>query len=156
LETNKFIDSKFRMVILAAKRARQLLQGGRKKIDMNAENPLTIAIEELNRGLVGYEITDGSPRKPDLSIFGDAPDENETDEVDAGVNAYGMTKNVSFEKPDEEAAGDADEDASDYDNEDEDDSTDDSDVDSDESDAESLDDVDEDVEIDEDDPSALE
>jgi len=85
LETQEFIDSKFRLVILAAKRARQLLRGGRKKVDMVAENPLTIALEEIRRGLINYEITDGTPRKPDLSIFGDseeAVDGEEGSEVD--------------------------------------------------------------------------
>lgn len=72
MDQHEFIDSKFRLVILAAKRARQLLRGGRKKVDIEAENSLTIALEEINRGLINYEITDGTPREPDLSIFGDS------------------------------------------------------------------------------------
>jgi DNA-directed RNA polymerase subunit omega len=51
-----FVDSKFRLCILAAKRAKQLIKGSKKKIDIKAENPLTIAIEEINRGLIDYEI----------------------------------------------------------------------------------------------------
>lgn len=53
---NNFIDSKFRQVILAAKRARQILIGSKKKIDINAENPLTIALEEIKQGKVDFEI----------------------------------------------------------------------------------------------------
>jgi DNA-directed RNA polymerase subunit omega len=56
LEENNFIDSKFRQVILAAKRARQLLGGSKKKIDINAENPLTIALEEIKEGRIDFEI----------------------------------------------------------------------------------------------------
>ena len=84
MESSEFIDSKFRLVILAAKRAKQLLRGGRKKVDMVAENPLTIALEEIKRGLINYEITDGTSRKPDLSIFGDSEEANgeEVNEVD--------------------------------------------------------------------------
>lgn len=75
MENQNIIDSKFRMVILAAKRAKQLLRGARKRIAMDAENPLTIALEEINQGLIDFEITDGTPRKPDLSIFGDENEE---------------------------------------------------------------------------------
>lgn len=53
---NNFIDSKFRQVILAAKRARQLLGGSKKKIDINAENPLTIALAEIKDGKIDFEI----------------------------------------------------------------------------------------------------
>jgi len=82
MEEHKIIDSKFRLVILAAKRARQLLRGGRKKIEMSAENPLTIALEEINRGLINFEITDGTPKEPDLSIFGDSEETDEEAAVD--------------------------------------------------------------------------
>ncbi len=48
------LDSKFRVAILAAKRAKQLVNGSKKKIDMKAENPLTVAIAEINAGLVTF------------------------------------------------------------------------------------------------------
>ena len=86
MENSTNIDSKFRLVLLAAKRAKQLLRGSRKRIPMEAENPLTIALEEIKLGLVDFEITDGTPRKPDLSIFGDeteAETEVETEAEDA-------------------------------------------------------------------------
>jgi DNA-directed RNA polymerase subunit omega len=51
-----FIDSKFRLAILAAKRAKQLASGDRKKIDMNAENPLTIALQEIHDGKISFKI----------------------------------------------------------------------------------------------------
>lgn len=50
------IDSRFRYAILAAKRAKQLVGGARKKIDMIAENPLTIAIEEIKQGKINFHI----------------------------------------------------------------------------------------------------
>lgn len=56
MEDHKVIDSKFRLVILASKRAKQLLRGSRKKVDMNAENPLSIALEEIKDGKIDYEI----------------------------------------------------------------------------------------------------
>jgi DNA-directed RNA polymerase omega subunit len=56
LKDNEFIDSKFRLVILASKRAKQILRGGKKKIDMNAENPLSVALEEIKQGKIDFEI----------------------------------------------------------------------------------------------------
>jgi DNA-directed RNA polymerase subunit omega len=56
LAENNFIDSKFRQVILAAKRARQLLAGSKKKIEIDAENPLTIAMAEIKQGKIDFEI----------------------------------------------------------------------------------------------------
>ena len=50
------IDSKFRLAILAAKRAKQLVNGAKRKVDMRAENPLTIAIEEINSGKINFHI----------------------------------------------------------------------------------------------------
>jgi len=58
LEQLDFIDSKFRLALLAARRAKQLVAGSKKKIEMNAENPLTIAIEEIYRGKIKFQILD--------------------------------------------------------------------------------------------------
>ena len=56
METPGFIDSKFRLAILAAKRAKQLVSGAKKKIDITAENPLTVALEEVYRGKISFQI----------------------------------------------------------------------------------------------------
>jgi DNA-directed RNA polymerase subunit omega len=56
VEEYSFIDSKFRLVILAARRAKQLVRGSKKKVDINAENPLTVALKEIESGLVNFEI----------------------------------------------------------------------------------------------------
>lgn len=56
MEKLDFIDSKFRLAILAAKRAKQLVAGAKKRVDTNAENPLTIAIEEIYQGKVKFRI----------------------------------------------------------------------------------------------------
>jgi len=58
LETPGFIDSKFRLAILAAKRAKQLVSGARKKIDVTAENPLTVALQEIQLGKISFQIFD--------------------------------------------------------------------------------------------------
>jgi DNA-directed RNA polymerase omega subunit len=52
------IDSKFRFVILAAKRAKQLLHGDKPKIKTKAKNPIRIAQEEVRFGAVEYDIVE--------------------------------------------------------------------------------------------------
>ncbi len=49
-------NSKFRRTILAAKRAKQLVQGAKKKIEVRHENPLTTAIEEIEQGKINYRV----------------------------------------------------------------------------------------------------
>lgn len=56
MEKLDFIDSKFRLAILAAKRGKQLVAGAKKRVDTHAENPLTIAIEEIYQGKVKFKI----------------------------------------------------------------------------------------------------
>ncbi len=49
-------DSKFRFIIVAAQRAKQLLKGDRPKIKSRHRNPIRIAQEELRSGAIKYEI----------------------------------------------------------------------------------------------------
>lgn len=56
MEKYDFIDSKFRLALLAAKRAKQLLKGSRKRVDSHSENPLTIALQEIYQGKVNFKI----------------------------------------------------------------------------------------------------
>ncbi len=57
---DKEIDSKYALVVLAAKRARQIKEGGRLLIDTRSTNPLTIALEEIASGRVKYEFDESS------------------------------------------------------------------------------------------------
>lgn len=50
------IDSKFRFVILASKRARQLLKGSKPKIKTKSKNPIRIAQNEVKAGAIYFEI----------------------------------------------------------------------------------------------------
>ena len=55
---NRFgtIDSKYRFIILASKRAKQLLKGAKPKISAKSKNLIRIAQAEISLGLVDYEI----------------------------------------------------------------------------------------------------
>lgn len=58
LKTKNEIDSKFRFVILAAKRAKQLLHGAKPKIKSKSKNPIRIAQKEVRDGLIDFEIVE--------------------------------------------------------------------------------------------------
>ncbi|HVS81951.1 MAG TPA: DNA-directed RNA polymerase subunit omega [Pyrinomonadaceae bacterium] len=53
------IDSKYRLIILAAKRSKQLQRGARPRIDIDAvkHKPTRIALEEVIRGAIHFHIT---------------------------------------------------------------------------------------------------
>ena len=50
------IDSKFRFVILASKRAKELLRGAKPKIRSKSKNLIRIAQEEVRQGLIEFEL----------------------------------------------------------------------------------------------------
>ena len=52
------VDSKYRLIILAAKRSKQLQRGATPGIDIDAQKhkPTRIALEEVMRGRVGFDI----------------------------------------------------------------------------------------------------
>ncbi|MEP7271810.1 MAG: DNA-directed RNA polymerase subunit omega [Acidobacteriota bacterium] len=50
------IDSKYRKILIAAKRSKQLQKGARPRVQMPNAKPTRIALEEVNRGLVQFEI----------------------------------------------------------------------------------------------------
>lgn len=53
------IDSKYRLIILAAKRSKQLQRGARPRIDIDAlkHKNTRIALEEVMRGRVNFRVT---------------------------------------------------------------------------------------------------
>ena len=50
------IDSKYRFVIIASKRAKELLKGAKPRIKTKSKNPIRIAQTEVKLGLVDFEI----------------------------------------------------------------------------------------------------
>lgn len=53
------VDSKFRYVLLVAKRAEQLIQGSSAKIRSKFTKPTRVAMEEINRNQIKWHL-----RKP--------------------------------------------------------------------------------------------
>lgn len=71
------IDSKFRFVILASKRAKQLLKGAKPKIKAKSRNLIRIAQSEVKSGLIEFELI---PTRKD-----DSPDQDERVFVGADI-----------------------------------------------------------------------
>lgn len=58
MKTYGDLDSKFRFVILASKRAKALLHGAKSRIKSRSKNPIRIAQEEVRSGSIEYEIVE--------------------------------------------------------------------------------------------------
>ncbi len=72
MKTSAEIDSKFRFVIVAAKRAKQLIRGSKPRIKSKSKNPIRIAQMEVTKGLVNYDIIEPKKeqiRKPEEEGF---------------------------------------------------------------------------------------
>jgi DNA-directed RNA polymerase subunit omega len=52
------LDSKYRLIIVAAKRSKQLQRGAKPRIDIDAQKhkPTRVALEEVLRGKVPFQI----------------------------------------------------------------------------------------------------
>ncbi len=56
-ELLKNVDSKYTLVITAAKRARQIRDGSTPLVETSASKEVTIALEEIEAGYIEYERT---------------------------------------------------------------------------------------------------
>ena len=73
------IDSKFRLAILVARRAKQLIGGAKKKVDIKAQNVLTIAMEEFKQGKIDFDVLNQDPtlqNEENQELEAEAADEN--------------------------------------------------------------------------------
>lgn len=55
------VDSKFRYVLLVSKRAEQLIQGSMPKIRSKHAKPTRVAMEEVEKDLVRWELSPPAP-----------------------------------------------------------------------------------------------
>ncbi len=51
------VDSKYTLVVLAAKRAREIMGGEGSLVDSRSNKPVTVALEEVSQGKIVYERT---------------------------------------------------------------------------------------------------
>jgi DNA-directed RNA polymerase subunit omega len=52
------VDNRFQLVLVAAKRARQLSMGHQARVDTENDKPTVIALREIAEGLVGPRVLD--------------------------------------------------------------------------------------------------
>ena len=57
-ELLKRVEDRYSLVILSAKRARQIIDGAETFVDVESNKPLTIAINEIDEGFVNYKDTE--------------------------------------------------------------------------------------------------
>ena len=111
------IDSKYRFIILAAKRAKQLLRGAKPKIQGKSKSLIRIAQQEVRSGLIEYEIIparmDDIPEREER-VFVGAGLADEAADTDAlsGKDLVEGDAEVEVEEEAEEAEGEDEEDAS--------------------------------------------
>ena len=60
LELLNHADTRYTLVVEAAKRGRELVAGAQPLVDVGDMKPLRTAVEEIDRGLITYERTEKS------------------------------------------------------------------------------------------------
>jgi len=50
------VENKYALVIVAAKRARQLKEGSLPMVEVDSGNPVTVALEEIAAGKIRFEL----------------------------------------------------------------------------------------------------
>ena len=55
-KVEQVIDSKYRKILIAAKRSKQLQKGARARVQIPNAKPTRVALEEIARGLIAFEI----------------------------------------------------------------------------------------------------
>jgi DNA-directed RNA polymerase omega subunit len=106
------IDSKYRFIILAAKRAKQLLRGAKPKIQGKSKSLIRIAQAEVRAGLIEYEIIptrmdDVPEREERVFVGGGIPDEVVESDGLTGKDVADEDVEVELEEETEEEEGDA-------------------------------------------------
>jgi DNA-directed RNA polymerase subunit K/omega len=107
------VDSKFRFVILASKRAKMLLKGAKPKIRTKSKNPIRIAQTEVREGVIDFEIIkslkEELPESEERIFLGGAAGEESDDgQDDAAVTGEEV---VDEEEAESELSVEFDEDA---------------------------------------------
>ncbi len=59
-QENPPLDSKYRLILVAAQRSKQLQKGARPRVEMDSQRhkPTRIALEEVQRGMINFTITE--------------------------------------------------------------------------------------------------
>jgi DNA-directed RNA polymerase omega subunit len=107
LKFPKEIDSKFRFVIIAAKRAKQLLNGAKPKVKSKSRNLIRVAQEETEQGVIGFTIIKSKKEElhdveAEVVIVEELEDKEGETEEEAGKVEAEEDEEVSKEEEEEE------------------------------------------------------
>ena len=56
-QTVNQVDSKYRKILIAAKRSKQIQNGARPRVQLPDAKATCVALAEIDRGLINFEIT---------------------------------------------------------------------------------------------------
>ena len=72
------VDNRFELVLLASRRARQIMEGAEPSLEVENDKPTVIALREIAAGNISEEVLDAVDNPPIEELFID-----ETDELDS-------------------------------------------------------------------------
>lgn len=102
-------DSRYTLVILAAKRARDLVDGKPPLVDCKVNRPVSIAAREINEDLIKVRYPEDKPEEPEEDEAAEAAEAEEGEEAKAAESED--TEAAEPEEPVEEAEADEAEEA---------------------------------------------
>ena len=102
-------DSRYTLVILAAKRARDLVDGKPPLVDCKVNRPVSIAAREINEDLIKVRYPEDKPEEPEEDEAAEAAEAEEGEEAEAAESED--TEAAETEEPVEEAEADEAEEA---------------------------------------------
>ena len=93
------VDNRFQLVLIATKRARQLILGAEPLVEVDNDKPTVLALREIAEGLIGPSILEEEITIPGLSFDedGELIDEN-GDSIDGETNGEPVTAEPAVEK----------------------------------------------------------
>ena len=94
-------DSRYTLVILAAKRARDLVDGKPPLVDCKVNRPVSIAAREINEDLIKVRYPEDKPEEPEEDEAAEAAEAEEGEEAEAAESED--TEAAEPEEPVEEA-----------------------------------------------------
>ena len=102
-------DSRYMLGILAAKRARDLVDGKPPLVDCKVNRPVSIAAREINEDLIKVRYPEDKPEEPEEDEAAEAAEAEEGEEAEAAESED--TEAAEPEEPVEEAEADEAEEA---------------------------------------------
>jgi len=112
LKNNGEIDSKYKFVLVASKRAKELLKGAKPKIKSKYKSLIRLAQDETKLGLIDYEII--PPKKEEIyeaedEVFIGEAIEEPADEAESELEQYESEEEEDMEVEEEEHLSDLEE-----------------------------------------------